>query len=205
VLAAVIEARTSGRGQVVDAAMVDGVVNLMSAFQAFAQRGLWTDGRGENLVDGGAPYYGTYAARDGKFVSVGAMEPAVLRRAAGAAGPGPGDAARAERPQRLAGAAASASPRCFGTRDRDDWCVPPQGRDACIAPVLTTRRVAAASAARGARQLHALRRGAAPEPRAALLRARRARCAGRRRRRASTPPRSCANGVSLKIPKHIVR
>src|ERR1700741_4878063 len=50
---AVNEARTAGRGQIVDAAMVDGVVNLMSAFQAFVQRGLWTDGRGENIVDGG--------------------------------------------------------------------------------------------------------------------------------------------------------
>ena len=75
VLAAAWEARSSGRGQVVDVAMVDGVANLMSAFQAFRQRGLWTERRGENLVDGGAPYYGTYETKDGRWVAVGAMEP----------------------------------------------------------------------------------------------------------------------------------
>ena len=75
VLAAVLEARRSGQGQVVDAAMVDGVTNLMSAFQAMRQEGAWEDRRGCNLVDGGAPYYGCYATRDGRHVAVGAIEP----------------------------------------------------------------------------------------------------------------------------------
>jgi len=75
VLAALLEARDSARGQVVDAAMVDGVSNLMSAFQAYRQQGLWTANRGENIVDGGAPYFATYATSDGKHVAVGAIEP----------------------------------------------------------------------------------------------------------------------------------
>jgi len=136
VLAAVIEARTSGRGQVVDAAMVDGVVNLMSAFQAFAQRGLWTDGRGENLVDGGAPYYGTYAARDGKFVSVGAMEPQFY--AALLALLGLDSVTLPEQNDRSAWPALRERfAAVFRTRDRDDWVRAAAGRDACIAPVLT--------------------------------------------------------------------
>ena len=136
VLAAVIEARTSGRGQVVDVAMVDGVVNLMSAFQAFAQRGLWTDGRGENLVDGGAPYYGTYAARDGKFVSVGAMEPQFYAALLALLDLDP--ATLPEQNDRSAWPSLRKRfAAVFATRDRDDWVRAAAGRDACIAPVLT--------------------------------------------------------------------
>ena len=75
VLAAMLSAQRTGCGQIVDAAMVDGVANLMSAFQAYRQRGLWTEGRAENVVDGGAPFYGTYRTGDGRWLAVGAMEP----------------------------------------------------------------------------------------------------------------------------------
>ena len=74
-LAAAIEARNSGRGQTIDVAMLDGVTHLMSAFQAFRQQGTWTEKRGDNIVDGGAPFYGSYATKDGKYVAVGAIEP----------------------------------------------------------------------------------------------------------------------------------
>ena len=74
-LAALHEARRSGQGQVVDAAMVDGVAHLMSAFQAYRQQGTWTAHRGENIVDGGAPFYGTYETKDARFIAVGAIEP----------------------------------------------------------------------------------------------------------------------------------
>ena len=139
VLAAVIEARQSGRGQVVDAAMVDGVANLMSAFQALRQRGLWTDGRGENIVDGGAPYYGSYETSDGKHLAVGAMEPqfyAALLQGLGLADapvpPLPAQNDRSAWPvlrERFA--------TVFRTRTRDDWVQAFAGCDACIAPVLS--------------------------------------------------------------------
>ena len=74
-LAASMEARQSGRGQTIDVAMIDGVTHLMSAFQAFRQQGSWTGRRADNIVDGGAPFYGSYATSDGKFVAVGAIEP----------------------------------------------------------------------------------------------------------------------------------
>ena len=74
-LAASMEARQSGRGQTIDVAMIDGVTHLMSAFQAFRQQGSWTGRRADNIVDGGAPFYGSYATSDGKFIAVGAIEP----------------------------------------------------------------------------------------------------------------------------------
>src|SRR5271156_4911577 len=65
----------SGKGQTIDVAMLDGVTHLMSAFQAFRQQGAWTQKRGDNIVDGGAPFYGSYETKDGQYVAVGAIEP----------------------------------------------------------------------------------------------------------------------------------
>ena len=135
VLAALHEARVSGQGQVVDAAMVDGVTHLMSAFQAFRQSGSWTANRGENLVDGGAPYYGTYETRDGKYVSVGAIEPhfyAALLDVLGMADqdlPSQNDRAAWPEMRRRLG-------EVFATRSRDEWVSAMAGREACFAPVL---------------------------------------------------------------------
>ena len=135
VLAALTEAKASGRGQVVDAAMVDGVANLMSAFQAFRQTGDWTSGRGENIVDGGAPFYGTYETRDGRYVAVGAIEArfyTALLDGLGLAGePLPAQNDRTQWPvmrQRFAA--------IVKTRTRDEWVAHMTGRDACFAPVL---------------------------------------------------------------------
>jgi alpha-methylacyl-CoA racemase len=74
-LAALISARATGRGQVVDAAMVDGAASLMSMFVEMKSAGLWQDRREANMLDGGAPYYGVYACADGLHVAVGAIEP----------------------------------------------------------------------------------------------------------------------------------
>jgi alpha-methylacyl-CoA racemase len=74
ILAAVIESKISGKGQVVDAAMIDGVSNLMTAFFGFKQENMWSLEREDNFVDGGAPFYRTYETSDGKFVAVGAIE-----------------------------------------------------------------------------------------------------------------------------------
>lgn len=74
-LAALHEARASGRGQVVDAAIVDGAAHLMTPFYSFFANGTWRDERGTNLIDGGAPFYGVYLTSDEKYMAVGALEP----------------------------------------------------------------------------------------------------------------------------------
>jgi alpha-methylacyl-CoA racemase len=136
ILAAVMEARSSGQGQVVDAAMIDGVVNQMSAFQAMRQMGTWTAERAQNIVDGGAPYYGTYQTKDGKYVAVGAMEPQFYASLISVVGLNlddlPAQQERAAWPamrQRFA--------VIFLTRTRDEWVQRAQGCDACLAPVLS--------------------------------------------------------------------
>ncbi|MCB1259217.1 MAG: CoA transferase, partial [Acidimicrobiales bacterium] len=75
VLGALVERQRSGRGQVVDAAMVDGAAILMTMFHAFRAMGIWADERGTNLLDTGAHFYEVYETADAKFVSVGSIEP----------------------------------------------------------------------------------------------------------------------------------
>ena len=136
ILAAAMEARGSGKGQTIDVAMIDGVTHLMSAFQAFRQQGSWTAKRADNIVDGGAPFYGSYATKDGKFIAVGAIEPQfyanLIKVMEIDEGPLPEQNDRTEWPamrQRFAGV--------FATHTRDEWVAKAAGRDACLAPVLT--------------------------------------------------------------------
>jgi alpha-methylacyl-CoA racemase len=135
-LAAAMEARQSGRGQTIDVAMIDGVTHLMSAFQAFRQQGSWTERRTDNIVDGGAPFYRSYTTRDGKFVTVGAIEPhfyANLVKVMGLAGENlPEQNDRPAWPKMRERFA-----QIFAMRTRDEWVVAAAGRDACLAPVLT--------------------------------------------------------------------
>src|SRR3954466_6836407 len=70
-----LEAQRSGKGQVVDAAMVDGAACLMMMFHAFRAMGIWNDERGTNLLDTGAPFYDVYETKDGKYISIGSLEP----------------------------------------------------------------------------------------------------------------------------------
>jgi alpha-methylacyl-CoA racemase len=135
-LAAAMEARRSGRGQTIDVAMIDGVTHLMSAFQAFRQQGSWTGRRGDNIVDGGAPFYRSYATKDGKFIAVGAIEPHFYANLVTVMGldsknlPDQNDrAAWPEMRERFA--------KIFAMRTRDEWVAAAAGRDACLAPVLT--------------------------------------------------------------------
>ena len=133
-LAALIEAGRSGRGQTLDVAMIDGVTHLMSAFQALRQMGSWTERRGDNIVDGGAPFYRCYETRDGGYVAVGAIEPhfyANLVACMGLDDP-PAQNDRAAWPQTRARFA-----DVFRTRTRDEWVEAARGRDACLAPVLS--------------------------------------------------------------------
>lgn len=135
VLAGVIEARRTGTGRVVDAAMTDGSALLMSLFHALRARGLWTDERGANLLDGGAPFYRCYTCRDGRYVAVGALEPQFYVALLTGLG-----LTTEEAPQYDITAWPSLHARLetvFATRDRDDWAARFEGSDACVTPVLS--------------------------------------------------------------------
>lgn len=136
VLAALFERSMSGRGQVVDAAMVDGAALLSQMVLALRGMGEWGDDRGANLLDGGAPFYDTYRGADGGFVAVGALEPqffAALLEGLGLAPDEVGaqdDRSRwPEMRERFAGILAS--------RTRDEWAEHFAGTDACVTPVLS--------------------------------------------------------------------
>ncbi len=134
--AALLEAQRSGQGQVVDAAMVDGAASLMTMTFAFRQLGLWTEGRGVNVLDTGAPFYEVYDTSDGKWFSVGAIEPqfyAALVKVLGLEGEElPAQNDRAQWPAMKERFAA-----IFRTRTRDEWTEAFAGQDACGAPVLS--------------------------------------------------------------------
>jgi alpha-methylacyl-CoA racemase len=136
VLASLLERARSGKGDIVDAAMVDGAASLMSIFYVMQHIGFWREERGNNVLDGGAPFYGTYETSDGKFVAVGAIEPQfwaelLARLGIEAASLGFQHDRDAWPAMREAVAAA------FLTKTRQQWCDLLEGSDACFAPVLT--------------------------------------------------------------------
>ena len=136
VLAALLERERSGRGQVVDAAMVDGAALLATFIHGLRAAGAWRDERGTNLLDGGAPFYDTYQAADGKFVAVGALEPKFYAELLGRLGLDPaglpGQYDRAGWPALRAVFSAR-----FAERTRDEWAAVFAGSDACVVPVLS--------------------------------------------------------------------
>lgn len=127
-LAALLEARIGGRGQVVDAAMVDGAAHLMLPFYGWFAGGLHGTERGANLLDSGAAFYDTYECRDGRYVSVAPIEPKFRAQLFRILEIEP--IADDEELRR-------ALDRLFRTRTRDEWCRLLEGSDACFAPVLT--------------------------------------------------------------------
>jgi alpha-methylacyl-CoA racemase len=133
--AAVICARGSGRGQVVDCAMVDGAASLMTMFYSMKAAGAWIDQRDANLLDGGAHFYDTYECADGKWLALGSIEPQF--HAELAKGLGLSDA---DFPQRLSREAWPDYSRKLAevirTRTRTEWMAVFEGTDACVAPVL---------------------------------------------------------------------
>src|ERR1700731_3501383 len=130
ILAALLEAKKSGQGQVVDVAMCDGAASLMSLFCELTAIGRWKDGRESNLLDGGAHFYGTYQCKDGEFISLGSIEPqfyAELRRLAGlddAIYDGQMDA-------RQWPAMKAKMTEVFKTKTRAEWCAIMEGTDVC--------------------------------------------------------------------------
>jgi alpha-methylacyl-CoA racemase len=136
IVCGLLESSGSGRGQVVDAAMVDGAASLMTAFYGLRAMGIWTDRRGENILDSGAHFYDVYETADGKYISVGSIEPkfyAELLRLTGLEKGGlPHQLDRPKWPELreiLRG--------LFKTKTREEWCAILEGTDACFAPVLS--------------------------------------------------------------------
>ncbi|WP_372729444.1 CaiB/BaiF CoA transferase family protein [Nocardioides sp.] len=135
ILAALLEARTSGEGQVVDAAIVDGTAHLNAMTAAFVAAGTFTEERGTNMLDGGVPYYDLYETSDGRHMSVGALEPqfydvfvdllGIADRAPDRYDPANADALR------------TLITEAFASRTQAEWSAVFDGTDACVAPIVT--------------------------------------------------------------------
>lgn len=136
IVCALFEAGRSGKGQVVDAAMVDGSAALMAMIYGLRASGFWTDKRGENLLDGGAHFYDTYETSDGKYISLGSIEPqfyALLLQLAGIEAPEfQNQLDRSQWPQLKEKLTA-----VFKSKTRQEWSEIMEGTDVCFAPVLS--------------------------------------------------------------------
>ena len=135
VLAATIEARSSGKGQVVDAAMCDGVASMLTMFHSMRAVGRWTDQPRTNMLDGGAHFYRTYECKDGRYIAVGAIEPqfyAELRKLAGLNEAGYDAQMNRDKWPGLH----DKMNDIFKMKTRDEWAAIFDGSDACVAPVI---------------------------------------------------------------------
>ena len=142
VVSGVLAARSGGRGQVVDAAMVDGVALLMAPFFMALRSGYFTNERGTNLLDSGAPFYDCYACSDGQWVAVGALEAQFFAALLDGLGIDPATLG-AQHDRAGWPAMREQFARAFASRPRDEWVAHFAGRDACVAPVLTTEETPA--------------------------------------------------------------
>jgi alpha-methylacyl-CoA racemase len=136
VVAGLLEAQKSGKGQVVDAAMVDGAASLLTAIYGMHASGMWSDKRGENILDTGAHFYDVYETKDGEYVSIGSIEGkfyAELLKLSGLEGQEmPRQMDRKAWPDLKEKFAA-----LFKTKTRAEWCKIMEGSDICFAPVLS--------------------------------------------------------------------
>lgn len=136
VLAALLEVQTSGKGQVIDAAMLEGSSYLMSTIHMFTGAGMWSGGRGNNLLDSGAPFYRVYETSDGQYMAVGAIEPKFYSEFVAGLGldisalPSPMDQQQWPTLHKLFA-------ETFLTRSRREWTTVFEQRDACVTPVLS--------------------------------------------------------------------
>jgi alpha-methylacyl-CoA racemase len=135
-LAGVIHARATGQGQVIDCAMSDGAASLMAMFYGMKAAGVWTDDRRSNLLDGGAHFYDTYRCSDGKWISIGSIEPqfyALLLEKTGISDPD----FKSQMDRTLWPSLNERLAEVIATKSRDEWCEIMEGTDVCFAPVLT--------------------------------------------------------------------
>lgn len=140
VMAALLERERSGRGQVIDGAIIDGVASLSTATMGMCAAGLW-GARGTNAFDGSTPWYRTYRTRDGGFVAVGAIEPPFYQALLQGLGLDPDRWSRDDRTRWSA--ITDKFAEIFGSQDRDHWERVFEGSDACVSPVLTFEEAAA--------------------------------------------------------------
>ncbi|MCJ9430689.1 CaiB/BaiF CoA transferase family protein [Kordiimonas marina] len=131
----ILEARTSGKGQVIDVSMVEGASLLMSIFHSLMASHQWAPGRGINFLDGGAHFYGTYETKDGGFVSLGAIEPQFMQEFITRAGLDASWMGKHMNPAHWGELKAELA-TLFKTKTRDEWTAIFDGSDACFAPVL---------------------------------------------------------------------
>jgi alpha-methylacyl-CoA racemase len=135
-LAAILGARTTGKGQVIDAAMVDGAASLMTMTYTLRSAGIWQDARGTNMLDTGAHFYEVYETSDGGFMGVGAIEPQFYAELMQLLGLGDEDLSNQMDRTRWP-AMKERFAAIFATKTRDEWETVFAGSDACVAPVLS--------------------------------------------------------------------
>jgi alpha-methylacyl-CoA racemase len=136
IVCALLEAGRSGRGQVVDAAMVDGAASLAAAVFGLRAMGIWNDERGDNILDSGAPWYDVYETQDGRYVAIGSIEArfyADLLRLTGLEG----EALPPQRDKASWGELRARLTEVFKQKTREEWCRILEGSDVCFAPVLS--------------------------------------------------------------------
>ena len=136
VLAAALNARVTGKGQVVDAAMTDGSALLMGLMYGRMAEGQWRDERGQNMLDGAAHFYGTYQCADGKWIALGSIEPQFYALLIEKSGLRDVDQTQ-QRDSASWPAMRQTFERIFATRTRQEWCDVMEGTDVCFAPVLS--------------------------------------------------------------------
>lgn len=137
VLAALTEARASGKGQVVDCAMVDGVASMLAVFHGLKHAGIWTDERDANLLDGGAHFYDVYECADDRWISLGAIEPEFYALMLEKLGLKDDPAFAAQMDRRAWPELSEKVAAAVKTKTRDEWTALLEGTDVCFAPVLS--------------------------------------------------------------------
>ena len=137
VVCAVVEAQRSGKGQVVDAAMVDGAASLMAMFHSMRALGVWNDERGTNLLDTGSHFYDVYECADGRYISIGSIEPQFYSELLRLTGLEQDEGFAAQMDRTSWSDLKERIGAVFMTKTRDDWCEIMEATDVCFAPVLT--------------------------------------------------------------------
>jgi crotonobetainyl-CoA:carnitine CoA-transferase CaiB-like acyl-CoA transferase len=136
VVSALLHARAGGKGQVIDSAITDGTATMSALLLSLHQMGLWTNNRADNILDSAAPWYDSYECADGKYVTIGALEPQFYQILIGLLGlDGDPDFAH-QMDRRKWPSAKLKMGRLFKSKPRDEWCELLEGTDACFAPVL---------------------------------------------------------------------
>lgn len=136
IVCALLEAKTSGKGQVVDAAITDGAAHLMAMIYGMQQGGIWSDNRADNVLDGAAPYYGVYRCACGGFLAVGAIEAKFYAELLARIGADPA-LAKTQHDRSTWAETRATFEVIFASKSRDAWAAELLGTDACVAPVLT--------------------------------------------------------------------